>query len=82
MVRKEIVSQVIVFNSLHNIFLQDQSCWFRLQQVYGLIPDHSVPAGYKLALYCDQGSVLVVRAFGSLSIYFALQPEVVPNLIS
>jgi hypothetical protein len=30
----------------------------------------------------DQGSVLDVRAFGSLSIYFAPQPEVVPDLIS
>ena len=29
-----------------------------------------------------QGSVLVVRAFGSLSIYFALQPEVVPVTIN
>ena len=28
----------------------------------------------------DQGSVLVVRAFGSLSTYFALQPEVVPTI--
>ena len=26
----------------------------------------------------DQGSVLVVRVFGSLSIYFTPQPEVVP----
>ena len=27
----------------------------------------------------DQGSVLVVRVFGSLSIYFTPQPEVVPT---
>ena len=29
----------------------------------------------------DQGSVLAVRVFGSLSIYFTPQPEVVPDLI-
>jgi hypothetical protein len=27
----------------------------------------------------DQGSVLAVRVFGSLSIYFTPQPEVVPT---
>jgi len=27
----------------------------------------------------DQGSVLAVRVFGSLSIYFTPQPEVVPR---
>jgi hypothetical protein len=44
-----------------------------------LIPDHSVPAGYKLALYCDQGSVQPVRVFGSLSIYFT--PQVKTNIL-
>ena len=31
---------------------------------------------------CDQGSVLAVRVFGSLSIYFTPQPEVVPVTIN
>ena len=30
----------------------------------------------------DQGSVLVVRVFGSLSIYFTPQPEVVPSYLA
>ena len=34
--------------------------------------------GPQTAEVLDQGSVLDVRAFGSLSIYFAPQPEVVP----
>ena len=29
----------------------------------------------------DQGSVLAVRVFGSLSIYFTPQPEVVPEAV-
>ena len=29
----------------------------------------------------DQGSVLAVRVFGSLSIYFTPQPEVVPKIL-
>ena len=72
MVRKEIVSQVVVFNSFHNIFLQDQSCWFRLQQVYGLIPGHWIEAGVlcfnsssdrpnAVSSANVQGSVLLVR---------------------
>ena len=44
-----------------------------------LIPD---PSGSRLCLNTsypmDQGSVLDVRTFGSLSIYFVPQPEVVP----
>ena len=32
--------------------------------------------------YSNQGSVLAVRVFGSLSIYFTPQPEVVPTLMS
>ena len=32
--------------------------------------------------YSNQGSVLAVRVFGSLSIYFTPQPEVVPKVVS
>jgi len=49
-------------------------------------PRSIVPAGSLLHPVgrrpIDQGSVLPVRVFGSLSIYFTPQPEVVPDLIS
>ena len=35
-----------------------------------------------ITLPIDQGSVLAVRVFGSLSIYFTPQPEVVPAILS
>jgi hypothetical protein len=38
--------------------------------------------GPQIAEVLDQGSVLVVRVFGSLSIYFTPQPEVVPVIIN
>ena len=39
-------------------------------------------ADSSLADPLDQGSVLAVRVFGSLSIYFTPQPEVVPASLS
>jgi len=57
--------------------------------VRGLIPDPILATatcffwtGPQIAEVLDQGSVLAVRVFGSLSIYFTPQLEVVPTLMS
>ena len=57
--------------------------------VRGLIPDPILATatcffwtGPQIAEVLDQGSVLAVRVFGSLSIYFTPQPEVVPANLS
>jgi len=43
------------------------------------LPVHQGLTGITLPI--DQGSVLAVRVFGSLSIYFTPQPEVVPGVV-